>query len=480
MTFLSAIFALYPEKLLRPSLMSSGCASSNQFQNDTQSIGLPTENLVNWNGTVSHFKDDFSHYSQNSKVFEPFDNLTNLEINGRYENVKLSSESYAGQKSLSLTISPVTSDNVMLSIKKNLNTPLDLSRWSKNGIISMWTKLENRKGITGVGLKIGDKNNNYREFKSIKNLQIDLPNNFDIDDAYPDVILNSDIFGPKQWTDYWLNKGWNYLFWKADRPHFQEFGTLDMSKITWLEITFYENKEVSKQEILLDDLRIQDGIQENDNALGGVWYPPSNEPQNGVFELDKFSENTYVAKLLHIPETQYPGNNDQGRMVLNYATPMNFAMKTKFMLTNFPKNDLERVNTWLKIEYDFDDQFDIGNSWFASFVSFEWNKFGLSAFRPIEKDDWEQWDPRNEGVLGTSSNFTPKENTPYEIHLTVRGQKAVASIYEVSGGCLVPRATTRFTFPGVPRQENKRYPFSLETTGNVKAEIFSVEINEIP
>lgn len=475
----SAGFALYPEKLFNEVSPKVKCVGNAQHPTDTGATEIPPQNIINWDGTVKYFKDNFSQYSKNSRVIEQFENLTNLQINGSYGDLKLNPENYSGRNSLSLVAWPISSDNAVLSVRKGLNQPLDLERWNNSGVLSMWLKIENRKGLTGVGLKIGDKDNNYREYQSINNLQIDLPNNFDTDDAYPDVTFSSPKTAPKQWTDYWINRGWNYLFWKADKVHYQDRGNLDIKNITWFELTFNGNKNIAGQQMLLDDLRVQDGIQKESNSLGNVWYPPDNEPQKGIFELDKFTNNSYGAKLLSIPESQYPVGRSHGRMLLSYAAPVNFSMRTRFMLTDFPKNDLERVNTWFRVAYDFENAFNPNHAWYASFVSFEWNKFGLGTFIPIEKSSIEEWNPTKEKTLGISTDFTPEENTLYEIRLTVRGQKAVSLIYEVAKDCYVLKGQTSFEFPRMNRDSKARYPFLIETVGNLKAYIFYVEIKAL-
>jgi len=479
LVFLSATFAFYSSGMPYLARGKLACSSNNQFAEDTKTVVTPSQDkTINDSGTVHYLKEDFNGYIQNSKVIDQFDSLNNFQLAGAFSDEKLSTDRYSGQYSLSLQILP-DSENHTLTIRKELDRPLDLSRWKDSGTLSLWTKVGDRKGITGIGLKIGDRENNYREYNEITNLQVDIPNNYDSDDVYPDVPLPDDSVGPKKWTDYWLNKGWNYLFWKTDKSHYAENGNFDIGNVAWFEITLNKNSNLSKQEILFDDFRIQDGIQKERNSLGIDWYPPDNEPQNGIFDLDKVSTNKYAAKLLNVRQTQYPTNGDHGRMVLNYGTPVNFSLRSRFMLTNFPKSKEERVNTWFRLAYDFDSSYDPGHDWFGTFISFEWSKFGLTTVIPIEKDYIQDWEPRNENVIGSSVNFVPQENTLYEIHLTVRGQKAAASIYEVRDNCLALRGQTSYEFQRPRYGDNVRYPFCLEVTGNVKAYIYELEIKEL-
>lgn len=482
LVFASAIFAFHPQlwKLYKSNAGGAGCENTNQFKNDTGlAEGEDRPNSINESGTVHYFKDNFSGYSKNSRLIEQFDDLENYSLSGNYQHVGLNNDRIGGKNSLSLQLTPLNQEFETLSIKKSLNQPLDLSRWNDTGVLSTWLKIENRKGISGVGLKIGDNTNNYRTFQVIKNLQMDIPNNYDSDDVYPDVSFASGTATPTIWTDFWLNEGWNYLFWKINKLNYADTGKVDMKNISWFEISVQEDKNLSPQEILLDDFRIVDGLQKNANSLGNNWYPPDNEPQNGIYDWDVIGENSYSAKLLNISESQYPTNGNHGRMVLAYGTPLNFSLRTRFILTNFPKTRKERTNNWFRVAYDFDSSFDAGHDWFGSFISFEWNKFGLTTVIPIEKDNIQEWEPKSEDTLGSSVDFTPQENIPYEIQLTVRGQKAIASIYEVRGNCLALKGTTEYEFRRPRHGEDKRYPFCLGITGNIKASILEFEIKEL-
>lgn len=485
LVIVSAVFAFYPQiarlyDKIDDLRLKAACETNNQFQDDTgitEESNLP--NKINESGTVNYFKDDFSGYSQNSKLIEQFDDLDDLSINGGYQNEKLSSDNISGQGSLSLELTPINQDSSNILIKKSLSQPLDLSRWDESGALTMWMKIENRKGIPSIGLRIGDKDNNYRSYQVINNLQMDIPNNYDSNDIYPDVSFNPTSDKPAVWTDFWLNRGWNLLFWKINKSNYSDTGAIDTKNITWFEIIIQEENNLSSQEILLDNFRVADGFQKDANTLANNWYPPNNEPQNGIFDLDKIDNEKYGVKLINVSESQYPSNGNRGRMVLNYNTPLNFSLRTRFMLTNFPKNEQEKVNTWFRIAYDFDSSNSVGHDWFGSFISFEWNKFGLTAVTPIEKDNIQEWEPKNENILGSSVDFTPRENAIYEIQLTVRGQNATASIYEVNNNCLINKGRVSFEFQRQPQEEKNQYPFCLEVTGNIKANIYDFEIKEL-
>lgn len=218
LVLLSAMFAFYPQlfKLYKLSAKVA-CVADSQFKNDTGLTGNNSEaNIINESGTVHYFKDDFSGYQQNSKIVDQFDNADNISFQGNAQATGLIAGSVSGEKAFSFQIKPEIKLGEKIVIRKNLAEPIDLTRWKESGILSLWMNLENRKGISEVGLKIGDDSQNSRDYGVVTNYQIDLPNNFDGDDVYPDIILGDSPNNESEWTDYWLNKGWNYLFWKAN------------------------------------------------------------------------------------------------------------------------------------------------------------------------------------------------------------------------------------------------------------------------
>lgn len=475
--FISAIFAFYPQLVdtlnLNPKKV---CEPNNQFEKDVNAAKW--ENIINKSGTVNYFKDNFSAYKENSRVIDQFDTLSNLKIKGGFRGVNLSSDRISGNYALFFQTKPSENQNNALVVKRELKNPIDLSRWKESGVVSLWMNVENRKGISDIGLRLGDKNNNSRDYKNIRNFQLDIPNNYESDDVYPDLELATSVDKPKEWTDFWVNKGWNYLFWQVKPGNFQENGALDLKNITWFEIRLTAKNGISQQ-IMLDDLRIQDGIQKSANSLGGVWYSPDDKPQFGIFDLDQIDKNEYAVKIINVRETQYPTNGDHGRMVLSHNAPMNFSLRTRFQLTNLPQNKKERENSWFRVAYDFDPSYDPGHDWFGAFISLEWSKFGVTTVIPIEKDNIQTWEPKNESTVGSSVDFSPEKNTLYEIQITVKGQNTQATIYEVKNGCLITRGETNYTFQRPRYGEDKRYPFCLEVTGNLKANILEFEVKEL-
>lgn len=474
------MFAVYPNGISDYLYKKTMCANDNQFIKDTAAVERYTQNIINNSGTIKYFKDTFDNYSDNSKLIEQFDNINGFQVKGDTSDVKTDPESYSGSSSLSLTVNGTSDSNDdSIVIRKNLSQPINLEKWTSSGIYSVWMKIKNRNGLLGVNLKIGDKNNSFRNFEEINNLQVNVPNNYDSDDTYPNIDFPEKRTLDESWTDYWLNNGWNYLFWRADDGFYKDNGAFDIKNITWFEITLRKDNTFQTQVILLDNLRIQDGFQKDKNSLGGAWFAPNARPQYGLFDIDKTQNGKHSVKLLNVRQSQYPSNGDHGRMILNYGTPMNFSLRTRFKLTNFPKSNQERANTWFRVNYDFDPFYDPGHDSFGAFVSLEWDKLGLVSVIPIERNSIQDQEPEIKNISDSSTKFVPQENTLYEMQLTVRGQESWVSIYEVGNDCLILRGRASYTFKRPRYGEDKRYPVCLEVTGNIKAIIYSVEIKEL-
>ncbi|MCK5061424.1 hypothetical protein KAR28_02650 [Candidatus Parcubacteria bacterium] len=457
------------------------CIKGSQFHKDSilkKDIVTKQQTIINPSGTIYYFRDNFSTYVENSKSLESFEKLNNIEYADDTDSLALSKNSYNGNYSLLIKVNEETSkNNKNITIEKNFDQPIDLSRWSDFGFFTAWLDIEDRKGLLGIKLVIGDSNNDHREFKELPNLQLDVPDSFDNDDVFPNIEYPERESPVDEWTDFNLRQGWNFLLWRSEKGYFKDSGILDMSKISWFKIIFRISNEFREQEILIDDFRVQDGLQKQKNALNGVWYPPHGRPQYGIFDVDKYSGENYKLKLLNVRQTQYPSNGDHGRMILRHKTPLNFTMRTRFMLTNYNKTN--NVNTWFRMMYDFDPVWDPGHDWFGVYISFEWKKFGLITVKPIERFFIQEQEPKKENIFESSINFNPRENILYELHLTVIGQKAKATIYEVRNDNLIIKGEVEYEFTRLRHKSDKRYPFALEITGDVKTIINEVEIIEL-
>ena len=257
-----------------------------------------------------------------------------------------------------------------------------------------------------------------------------------------------------------------------------------MQQISWFEITIKTNSNFEKQQILLDDLRIQDGLQKEKNATGGYWYPPNNRPQYGLYDIDPLNKfydpDNLVLKLLNVRQSQYTTNGDHGRMIFRYGTPDNFSMRLRFQVTDLPKNKKDLSNTWFRVMYDFDPDYDPGHDWFGTFFSMQWNKFGLLTVIPVERQYLQDQEPANKDIdLLSANKFSLRENVLYELRLVVHGQQADATIYEVKNSGLEKKSTSSYGFKRQRYGIEKRYPIALEVTGNIKAIIHEIEISEL-
>lgn len=468
----------FPQNLL--------CVKESQFSGDTKDFVDFTKEqkskenkiMLNEDNTIKYLYENFDEYKDiYSKEVEQFESLEGWTSAGPIINPKLSKEKYNGEYSLSLTLFPKAKGNNNIVIKKSFANPKNLERWNNSGFITFWMKIEDREDILGVVIRLGDESDTYREFNKLSNLQIDISNRFDKDDPYPDIPYPIKNSSADEWTDFWLNNGWNYLLWRMDAGSFIDNGKVDLSKIKWVEILIENKEEVHKQEILFDDIRVSDGLQRDLNPLGGFWSPPHGRPQYGVFDLNKIGDNDYALKLLNVRSTQYPSNGDHGRMLSKGGTPQNFTLRTRFMLTDF--NSKETKNTWFRLMYDFDPSWDPGHGWFGAFISFEWRKFGLITVIPLKRFVLQEQEPKKEKISLYQKSFFPKQNILYEIDLTVRDQKAKIALYEVRDNCLRLKRKVEYEFLRPRYGNDKRYPFAIEITGNVKAIIEEIEILEL-
>lgn len=454
------------------------CKKKSQFISDSEKITYSKENIVSENNQINHLYENFSKYLNiYSKSIEEFEDFHTIESNQDTTVFKLSKEKYSGEYSVELPIQ-FNTESPIVQIKKRLNSPVDISRWSDAGFISFWLKIEDRKGIDAVSLTLYDKDGNKREYNELSNLQTDLPNFYDRDDPFPDFSYPNQKNNSDQWTDFWLNKGWNFLFWQIKENNYKDSGIVDIKNITHVQINIKTLDTLISQKIILDNLRIEDGLQKEKNSTNGEWYPPLGRPQYGIFDIDNYDGKSTL-KLLNVRQSQYPSNGDHGRIVSKNNAPENFSMRTRFIFTDLPKTKKEVQNTWFRVMYDFDPEYDPGHDWFGVYMSLEWNRFGLLTVEPLDRFKLQRQEPLNENINDSGVDFTPKENVPYEIDLTVRGQVATATIYSTDGECLNSLESVSYTFNRPRYGEEKRYPFAFEITGNIKVLINEIEINKI-
>jgi hypothetical protein len=454
-------------------------ASDSQFSRDTapksqliageESAGK--KSVINSDGTIKYLNDDFRGYEGvNQQAVTLFDSTKGVSARGANGPISLDHDSYQGNASVAV---PITSNQAhQVTVTQKLASPADLSHWASRGYATAWLKLQDRTGISGVSLRLVDAQGNYRQYSALPNLQTNYPNTIE-NDPFPDLAL-PDAGETANWTDFWLNKGWNYLPWRADSGHYTDHGWVDMGSISSVQVIFTTTSQLKPQTISLNDLRMVDGLQQNDNEVGGNWYPPLAAPQYGVYDVTQKGSQASL-KLLNIRQSQYPSNGDHGRLLSKDGTPLNFAMKVRFSANNLSG---DTNDTYLRFLYDFDPSYDPGHDYFGAYMSLDYKKIGLLTVIPVQRFTVQTQEPLNNNVNASyRQNFKPKQNQLYELDMTVRGQHNVTTVYAVKGNRLKQVATLQYTFHR-PR-EKQRNPIGFEVTGNAKATLYDVELLQL-
>ncbi|MBI3638926.1 MAG: hypothetical protein HY223_01270 [Thaumarchaeota archaeon] len=478
------------------------CQNNNLFQvawkNSPQSYSFanhPSSLYVDGSGNILYLHDNFTKYAENQKIIDDFENPEAWSINGTHDLLQPSDEYYGGSGALFYSVTSHQSD---ITLSRQFENAQNLTRWSNSGYITMWLKVDDARDIDAVNLSLEDNLGNMRQYHPVLNPHPSSNNTFGNDLGYSDISFQYGDPKTEQWTDFLLAPGWNLLFWRTD--DFKDIGDVNISKIQkiYLEIDF--NANITKQKLIFDDLRIQDGLQKTSNPTHGMWYPPHGRPQYGVYDIDKIpnSQNDYELRLLNVRNTQYITNGDHARMISEAPVPMDFAAKIKFTLIqlgaaseqkkiSFPfskyiptswleQNQInERNNTYFRVTYDFEPDWDPGHDWFGAYISLEYNKFGLNAVWPITRSILQDQEPKK-GDATTTNDFAPLNNVEYEMDLVVQGQQTSATIYEVNGDCLTPQASVGYVFHHTRHGTDLRYPIAIESTGNMRSIIHEVEI----
>jgi hypothetical protein len=266
-----------------------------------------------------------------------------------------------------------------------------------------------------------------------------------------------------------------------DTGHFKEYGKFDINRIASYDIIINLTSDFSEQTIKLDNLRVEDGLQGTKNPTNGNWYPPNDAPMYGIFDIDKFGGVSFM-RMLNVRQTQYPSNGDHTRVLSNISTPKNFIMQIYFTLRDLPdkyqgsvfNHTANRKNTWFRVEYDFDNVYDPGHDWFGFFMSMETDSIGLVTTYPITRYFKQGQEPVTFDS-NSRKHFTPETNVTYVLDLQVVGQNEKATIYKLNGEVFEKMVEVEYTF-NRQRYDDKRYPISIEATGNVHADIYSVEV----
>jgi hypothetical protein len=130
-------------------------------------------------------------------------------------------------------------------------------------------------------------------------------------------------------------------------------------------------------------------------------------------------------------------------------------------------------NTYVRLQWDFDNEYDPGHDWSGIYSSLEYGYLGLRRVYPIERYFVQGSEPDGNAHEGRT-RFRPAAGRTYEFNVKVEGQRAQVVVYEIRGARCRRVARLDHTFRK-PRQE-KRYPIAVETTGNIQIELHSVEV----
>lgn len=445
-------------------------------------------------GNIAYLYDNFENYGSNQYVIDGFETPESWNIVGQPRTLQVSSEYYGGDGALAYPASSYVG-NITLAHESSH----DLSRWTDSGYITMWLKTMYPDSIDNIGITLEDNQGNKRHYSLLENVHSEAPNTFKNDLEYPDLVYPDGDPARDMWVDYTLGQGWNYLLWRADM--YQDDGRVNLSNINKVYIAIDTNDGHEIGTIILDDLRIQDGLQKSSNPTDGVWYPPHGRPQYGVYDIDKSKTGSgYELRLLNVKNTQYPSNGDHARMISSGSVPVDFVMRVKFTLTQLGNEDESltlpspfpawtpsevreipiseglRNNTYFRVTYDFEPSWDPGHEWFGAYLSLQYNRFGLTSVWPIERNVLQDQEP-TAGSRTATTEFIPQNDVQYEMHLLAKGQFVSSTIYEVKGDdCLTRKAGMSYTFDHPRHGSDKRYPIAIESTGNMRTIIHEVEI----
>lgn len=434
--------------------------------------------------------ETFQEYKNYSFPIDQMEENSGFISSNPKTNIKNSKDNYGGLESTQFIVKNI---NGKLFLSKELSEPLDLSRWQKRGIISLWMKLDKPQCVKNISVIFIDNRNISFQTYNLENKVLDQPNKIKQDDPYPDYYLFKDNSSLNKWEDFMLIEDWNYLFWKID-GNFSEKEDINFSKITAYKISLKLDTNCNNVKINLDNLRIQDGLQRYSNPLNGAWYAPNGAPMYGIFDVDQVEgkNGSYKVRLLNVKQKQYPSNGDHARILSNFSTPVNFTMKIKFRFLNVGLEEdsiLKKIsnlivekknlkNTWFRLQYDFDNAYDPGHDWFGVFISLEYNKLGLISVSPIVRYFEQEQEPRAFNKTSRIS-MSIKAGKTYELDLTAIEQYAKATIYGAEGSKLRKIGTVEYSFNRKRYGDERRYPLSIEATGNTHLEIDSIELVRI-
>lgn len=325
--------------------------------------------------------------------------------------------------------------------------------FAEDSFFSSWVYIDNGNDIKSIDLLYDD-----YICRGPINLILSEPNLIKSDDEYNDYIFNVSQ-RIKKWEDFQLVDGINYYFWHNCT---KTNNSIENNKIMF-KVNYYQGNS----RINITNFRVQKGVFRYVNPTNGVWYAPHGMPMYGVFDI-----NNDGIKLLNVRQTQYPSNGDHVRILSNLSLPENFSLKVVFRLEDFGDNF---NNTYFRIQYDFDNEYDPGHDWFGLFWSFEYSKIGLVTVYPIERY-FKQGEEPTKFDKNSRIDLKPKEGT-YELNMFIEGQELRAILYRKTFFGYVKKAELNYMF------DRKRNlvgdPLSIESTGNAHLTIQDVEVRKI-
>ncbi len=441
---------------------------STLYESRLKNAGDIVKDELGNGGKINYLSDDFCSYEEYSASLDQMEDLETISVSGAAREVQLSDNNYGGDKSLKFLM-PKNSRKQTV-IKGVLAS--DLGRWASGGVYSAWIHLESHESVQSVSLSLVSQSGT-RHFTSLENILTEEENKIQSDDIFPDYYLpEKDGESHNKWEDFMLSNGWNYLFWRADE--YSDEGEFDISKVESYQMTINYYEDRVAQNINLDNLRVSDGLQRNNNSLAGNWFAPNGMPQYGVFDTEKKGDDCFV-RLLNVRQEQYPSNGDHVRILSKRFTPENFVVQIEFEAIKYQPQPIK--NSYFRFQYDFEKTYAPGHDWFGAFISLEYENFGLISVDSIERYYIQEQEPK-EPTKQSRQEFVLDFQKRYKLNLEVNGQDAKAIIYEVLDSKIFNYRKIRkisYTFDRQRELDGNR-PFSIEATGAYHMNLYEVNI----
>jgi hypothetical protein len=332
--------------------------------------------------------------------------------------------------------------------KVKLDSPNDFSAYQSKGMIIGWADVEDYSEINSIDLELHDSASFYT-IKGIDNKpELERTSNgIWTDDEFIDYSFSVNQSN-NVWRDWMLADGENMVFWEWDEP-----------------VPIKMNEVMIKTSYPVRDAFIVEGFSKEITPTQGNWIAPLGLIQYGFHHVENGS-----LFMKNVRQTQMVTNGDHVRIISNTKkTPRDFIMRVQFTPTRVQKNPTE--NDYVRIAWDFEDQWDPGHDQTLIYLTDEYKYFGMQRVYPIVRQ-------KEQGYENSPKvNFKLKNNRVYEINVRVQGQTARATIYEHRWGMLWKKASTQYTFQ-TPRPDGS-YPFSIEATGNPNLKVDFIEVYEL-